>query len=47
MKPDVYFCGECCDFLYEDASGYGICSQDNDLHSCSESCAYDKRKVEK
>ena len=29
-------CGECRDFLYEDMSGYGICSRDHGRRSCSE-----------
>lgn len=34
------FCSECRNFLYQDTSGYGICSRDNELHSCSEKCMY-------
>ena len=34
------YCGECKDFLYEDSSGYGICSRDNDKHSVREYCIY-------
>lgn len=36
----IKWCGECADFLYEDTSGYGICTKDNDLHSCGERCIY-------
>lgn len=37
---DLVFCGECRDFLYEDYSGYGICTQDNDRHSCNARCIF-------
>lgn len=40
MCHNPIFCGECPDFLYEDCSGYGICSQDNEHHSCGEKCMY-------
>lgn len=47
MSKEPYYCGECPDFLYEDTSGYGICSQDGDIHSCGERCAYGKLRKEK
>ena len=47
MSKDVFYCGECPDFLYEDISGYGICSQDNDSHSCRERCVYGKKRKDK
>lgn len=36
----IKYCGECRDFLYEDASGYGICAKDNEIHSCGDKCMY-------
>ncbi len=41
---DVFFCGECPDFLYEDASGYGICAKDNERYSCNQKCEYGREK---
>ncbi|MCM1369846.1 MAG: hypothetical protein NC204_05680 [Candidatus Amulumruptor caecigallinarius] len=40
MNKKQKYCGECRNFLYEDTSGYGICSLDNELYSCTEQCIY-------
>lgn len=42
---DLFYCCDCSDFLYEDTSGYGICTQDNDRHSCRERCMYGKENA--
>lgn len=35
-------CGECYDFLYEEATcGFGICMRDREKHLSSERCIYE------
>lgn len=43
-KPKTRLCGECPDFLYEDAWGYGWCSRDNESRFCNNQCLYDLKK---
>ena len=37
LRRDKY-CGECNKFLYEDACGYGICKQNDDVCYCGDLC---------